>query len=120
MLAEVGLILVGLALAAALYTAIAAFLGLRRTDRRWALSARNGIYAATGLLGLALLALLTAFLGDQFQIRYVAQHSNRDLPLYLKASAVWADRRDHCCCGPSSRRSSPVWWRAALRSDPDR
>ena len=90
MLAEVSSILVGLALGAALYTAFAAFWGIRQTDSRWALSARNGVYATTGLLTLALLALLVAFLGDQFRIQYVAQHSSRALPLYLKVSAVWA------------------------------
>jgi cytochrome c-type biogenesis protein CcmF len=36
------------------------------------------------------LILLSAFLSDQFQIRYVAEHSNRALPLYWKVSAVWA------------------------------
>ena len=90
MLAEVGSILVGLALAVALYAACAAFWGIRQGDSRWAESGRNGVYATTGLLTLAILALLAAFLDDQFQIQYVAQHSSRDLPLYLKISAVWA------------------------------
>jgi len=90
MLAEVGSILVGLALAAALYASLATLLAIRRADRRWAKSGRNGVYVVAALLGLALLALLGAFLGDEFQIRYVALHSSRDLPLYLKASAVWA------------------------------
>jgi len=90
MLAEVGTIVVGLALAVALYAACAAFWGIRRADSCWALSARNGVHTTTGLLGLALLALLVAFLGDQFQIQYVAQHSSIALPLYLKVSSVWA------------------------------
>ncbi|MEA3340323.1 MAG: cytochrome c biogenesis protein CcsA, partial [Chloroflexota bacterium] len=90
MLAEIGSILTGLALAVTLYAALAAFWGIRRSDSRWAKSARNGVYAATGLLGLALLALLVAFLDDQFQINYVAGHSNRALPPYLKVSGVWA------------------------------
>lgn len=90
MLAQLGSILVGLGLVAALYAVGATFLGLRRGDPRWATSGRNGIYATTGLLGLAVLALVAAFLGDQFHIRYVAQHSSRALPLYLKASALWA------------------------------
>jgi len=42
------------------------------------------------LLGTALLLLLGAFLGNQYQIRYVAEHANRSLPFYLKFSAVWA------------------------------
>ncbi len=90
MLAEVGSILVGLALAATLYTALAAFWAIRQNDSRWEQSAHNGVYAAAGLLTLAILALLFAFLDDQFQIQYVAQHSSRVLPLYLKISAVWA------------------------------
>ncbi len=49
---------------------------------------RNGVYATTGLLALEFLILLAAFLDDQFQIQYVAEHSSRALPLYLKVSAV--------------------------------
>jgi cytochrome c-type biogenesis protein CcmF len=90
MLADVGSILVGLALATLAHTIYALLRSIRRPDPRWAQSGHNAVYAAAGLLGLALLLLLTAFLTDQFQIRYVAHHSNRALPLYLKASAVWA------------------------------
>ena len=89
MIAEVGSILVGLALAVALYAAWAAFWGIRQRDSRWAESGRNGIFATTGLLGLAVMLLTFAFLDDQFQIEYVAGHSSRALPLYLKVSAVW-------------------------------
>ena len=60
MLAEVGFILIGLSLGVSLYAALAAFLSLQRTDPRWEQSARNGVYAATGLLTLALLLLLGA------------------------------------------------------------
>ncbi len=90
MLAEIGTLTVGLALATALYAAVAAFLSLRRRDLRWAESARNSVLATAGLLGLALLLLLVAFLTDHFEVRYVANHSNRTLPLYLKISALWA------------------------------
>ena len=114
MLAEVGSILIGLALAAAVYAVFAAFWSIHRSDLRWAGSGRSGIYATATLLALALLALLVSFLGDQFQIRYVAQHSSHDLPLCGPA------RRDRCYCGPSSRPSSPPWWWAALQSGPDR
>jgi cytochrome c-type biogenesis protein CcmF len=90
MLAEVGSILIGLALATAVYAVLTAFWSIHRSDPRWAESGRNGVYTTATLLALALLALLVSFLGNQFQVQYVAQHSNRDLPLYLKASAVWA------------------------------
>jgi cytochrome c-type biogenesis protein CcmF len=89
MLAQIGTILTGLALVTVLYAAAAVFWSIRNRDHRWWESGRNAVFASTGLLGLALLALLTAFLDDRFYIQYVAQHSSRDLPLYLKVSAVW-------------------------------
>ena len=89
MLAELGSILTGLALAAALYAVGAVVRSIRGGDDRWWTSGRNGIVSSATLLGLALTALLIAFLDDQFAIRYVADHSNRDLPLYLKVSAIW-------------------------------
>jgi cytochrome c-type biogenesis protein CcmF len=90
MLAEVGTFLVGLALTVTLYAACATLWGIRQADPRWAESGRNGVYASTGLLGLAILVLWAAFVDDQFQIRYVAEHSNRALSIYLKVSVVWA------------------------------
>jgi cytochrome c-type biogenesis protein CcmF len=89
MLAQVGSILTGLALVTILYAAGAAFRSTRRDDQRWWESSRNAVIAATGLLGFAVLALLMAFLDDQFYIEYVMRHSSRELPLYLKVSAVW-------------------------------
>ncbi len=89
MLAELGSILTGLALAAALYAAGAIVRSIQGDDDRWWRSGRNGIVSSAALLGLALTALLIAFLDDQFAIRYVADHSSRDLPLYLKISAIW-------------------------------
>ena len=73
-----------------LAAAFAVFWGIHQNDSRWAESGCNGVYATMGLLALALLVLLFAFLSDQFQIRYVAEHSNRALPFYWKVSAVWA------------------------------
>ncbi|MBU0703427.1 MAG: cytochrome c biogenesis protein CcsA, partial [Chloroflexi bacterium] len=90
MLAEIGITLVALALAVALYAACATFWSISQKDDRWAQSALNGVYATMGLLGLAFMALVAAFLDDQFQIQYVAGHSSRALPLYLKISAAWA------------------------------
>ena len=90
MLGEVSVFVVGLALACALYAAFATYWGIRQGDSRWGESGRNGVYATAGLLALATGALLAAFWGDQFRIQYVARHSSRALPLYLKTSAVWA------------------------------
>jgi cytochrome c-type biogenesis protein CcmF len=89
MLAGVGSILTALALAATVYAAFAIYWSIRHTDDRWWASGRNAVFAFTALLGLAVLILLAAFISNQFSIEYVAQHSSRDLPLYLKMSAVW-------------------------------
>jgi cytochrome c-type biogenesis protein CcmF len=89
MYAEVGHLLVGLALAVSFYAAGATIWSIRQDDRRWAQSGRRGVYAMTALLGAAVVVLLAAFLNNQFQIKYVAEHSSRELPLYLKFSAVW-------------------------------
>ena len=90
MLAEVGSALIGFALAATLYAVGATLHSIRRRAFRWTESGRRSLYGAAILLGVALIFLLAAFLGNQFQIAYVARHSSRALPLYLKTSAVWA------------------------------
>ena len=90
MLAEVGTILIGLALFATGYAAAALIIGLKKNDFRWQSSAKNAIYSSTGLLLIALLLLVAAFATDQFQLSYVYSHSSFALPLSLKLSAVWA------------------------------
>ncbi|MGD2164551.1 MAG: heme lyase NrfEFG subunit NrfE, partial [Anaerolineae bacterium] len=89
MLGDIGTILTGLSLATALYAALAAYWSICRDDERWWRSGRRSVVATTALLLAAVLILLSAFVTDRFDIEYVAQHSSRDLPLYLKASAVW-------------------------------
>lgn len=89
MLGDLGTLFSGLAWVATLYGSIASAVSIRRQDARWWESARNALYGAAALLALALLALALAFLGNDFAIRYVAQHSSRALPTYLKVSAIW-------------------------------
>ncbi len=89
MLAGIGTILVGLGLITAAYATGAVVWSIHTGDRRWWESGRNGVRASAAVLGVAVALLAAAFLNDDFTIRYVAQHSSRTLPLYLKASAVW-------------------------------
>lgn len=91
MLGLTGALLIGSALALAAYAGGATLLSLGAPHTSpWARNARNAAYAPVGLLGTALLLLLAAFLANRFEIQYVAQHSARSLPLYLKVSAIWA------------------------------
>jgi cytochrome c-type biogenesis protein CcmF len=90
MLAEVATLALGLAVVLAVYGALAAYLGVRRDSEPWATSARYAAHAVAALLALDVLLLAAALLANLFEIAYVYQHSNRGLPLWLKASAVWA------------------------------
>jgi len=90
MLGEIGSLLIGLSLVVCGYGAFAAWWGIRRRDERWAHSAQHAVYATAVFLAAAFLTLLAAFLGNRFEIAYVARHSSTLIPVYLKASAVWA------------------------------
>jgi cytochrome c-type biogenesis protein CcmF len=57
--------------------------GLRRTVRR-------GIYLLAGLLTVASAALVAAEIKGDFTIKYVADHTERALPLGYKLAAFWA------------------------------
>ena len=89
MLSEVGTILIGLGLVTTVYATLAVYRSILRKDGRWWESGRNGVIAASALLGAAVVLLLVGFLNDDFGIDYVAQHSSRALPLYLKVTAIW-------------------------------
>ena len=54
------------------------------------LSAERSIYVVFGLLVVASLGVVNAFLTDQFQYLYVASHSNRDLDVFFKIAGLWA------------------------------
>ncbi len=87
---ETGNFLLGLTLITALYAALAVLWGLYRQDPRWSASGRNALHATALLAGSSLAVLLTAFLADNFELSYVAEHSSRTLSPWLKISALWA------------------------------
>ncbi|MDP2720235.1 MAG: heme lyase CcmF/NrfE family subunit [Dehalococcoidia bacterium] len=79
-----------LALAAAIYSAVAYITGTRKRNPGVVASARRSLIAVFGLVSLAELVLLFALLTHNFRIEYVASYTNRDLsPAYL-ISALWA------------------------------
>lgn len=89
-MADFGYISLFLAFVVSLYSAIAYVVGQRRKNLALFASARNGLLLVCGLVTLAVLSLLYSLLTHDFQITYVAEHSNRSLaPAYLIA-ALWA------------------------------
>jgi cytochrome c-type biogenesis protein CcmF len=89
MLGDTGNIFTALALVTTLYGGVAALVSIIGQDGRWLKSARNALRVAAVLLVGAVLLLVLGFLTDDFRILYVAQHSTRHQPLYLKLSALW-------------------------------
>jgi len=79
------------ALPVAVYAGAAALAGTRG-DRRWVDSARRGIYALCALLTIAVIVLEAAFLGDDFSVALVADHSSTTTPVGYKMTAMWSSQ----------------------------
>lgn len=72
------------------YSLIISLVGKIIEDERLIKSGENGVLAVCFLSTLASLALIYAFIKNNFQIEYVASYSSRHLPLFYKISAFWA------------------------------
>ena len=90
MLEITGRFFIGISLVGNFCTLVFGVVSLLKGDPRWEKWSRIGLYVSSGGLFAALMLLLAAFLTDQFQLLYVAQHSNLSLPLHLKITAIWA------------------------------
>ncbi len=79
-----------LALLAAGYAIVAGILAIRTRNPVLTKSARHAGMAVFVLVTLAVLAVEYLFFTDNFSMAYVAEHSNRDLPLFYKFAALWS------------------------------
>jgi cytochrome c-type biogenesis protein CcmF len=86
---DVGFIALCLTLVAAGYAAVASAIGGGRQHPGLVRSGENALLAVCGLLTLAVLALWYALLTHNFQVQYVAETSNRSMPLLYVVSALW-------------------------------
>ena len=86
---DLGYVALVLALVLALYGAVVSVLGGTRRMPELVASGRNAVYAVGGLVLLAAILLWVALLTDQFQLEYVATHTERSLPIFYKISALW-------------------------------
>ncbi len=79
-MANLGSSAILIALLLASYSAIVSFLGAKRRHDPSIVSAQRGGYVVTLTLFVAVAALVTAFLQNDFSIRYVAENSNLAMP----------------------------------------
>ena len=79
-------------LLAALYAVAAGVHAGRGGGRRWADSARRGIYALAGLLVLATVVLQAAYVRSDFEFALVADNSSTGTPLFYKLTAMWSSQ----------------------------
>ncbi|MEW5763430.1 MAG: heme lyase CcmF/NrfE family subunit [Acidobacteriota bacterium] len=78
-----------IALALALWGAVAAFVAYRTNDLRYLRSAVRSIHGITALSLLAVAALWIALLKNDFTIKYVWEYSRSSQPIIYKLSALW-------------------------------
>ena len=89
MIFEFGSYLLALALAAAVWAMLAAALGLYSRSTGLQESAERGVFVFSGLVAASSGILLYALATSRFQVRYVADYTSSDLPLFYKLTAFW-------------------------------
>ncbi len=85
----IGFSTIQIALALSVYGAIIAYWGARRQRRDLIASARTTAFVVFALVSLSVMALLAQLLRSDFNVQYVAQYTNRDLPTLYKFTALW-------------------------------
>jgi cytochrome c-type biogenesis protein CcmF len=89
-LADIGYGALLIALAASLWSAVAAGLAARQRRPELMASARNGLFVSAALATLAVAALCILLVTHQFQVRYVYEHVSTYLKPAYVLSAFWA------------------------------
>ncbi len=89
MIPELGNFALILALLVALVQGTLPLIGAHRGNRAWVALARPAALALFLMVAVAFVCLTIAFVGSDFSVSYVAQHSNSQLPMMYRASAVW-------------------------------
>ena len=86
---DLGAIALRFALAAAIYAAVISSLGGWRQRSPWVRSAERAVYAVLGLVSIAMVVMLYALATHDFSVQYVAQVSNRAMPMFYTMAALW-------------------------------
>src|SRR5919109_727988 len=90
MAAFLGTLALALALAVALYGAVASFKGGRTGSPLLVESARRSGMSLVALVAAANGAMLAAILTNDFSIRYVAENSSLSTPTFFKVLSLWS------------------------------
>jgi cytochrome c-type biogenesis protein CcmF len=88
-MAQIGQFALALALVVTAYSIIASLLGIRLKHDNLIASGRNAALGACLCITTAMGCLGYLFAVSDFSIKYIAAHSNRDLPMYFKVSSIW-------------------------------
>ena len=89
MAAQIGQFALTLAWVVTAYSILASLLGIRLKNDNLIASGRNAALCTFACITTAMICLGYLFAISDFSMRYVAAHSNRDLPMYFKVSSVW-------------------------------
>ena len=79
-----------LALVAAVWAILASLLGRHARSASLVQSGERAAIACWGLIILAAVTVVTAFMNDRYDLKFVASFSNRDMPWFYKMTALWA------------------------------
>jgi cytochrome c-type biogenesis protein CcmF len=79
-----------LALALAIYGAVASVWGVRKDRPLFVESARTTAYSLFGVMVAANGAMLAALLANDVHLRYVAENSSRETPTFFKVLSLWS------------------------------
>ncbi len=102
-MADLGTIALLLALAAASYGILASVLGARRGNVALIQSGRNASLAVSALVVVASIVLVNAFVTRDFSVRYVAEHSSREMTIPLTVASFY-----------SGQEGSLLYWATTL------
>ncbi|MCP4296409.1 MAG: heme lyase CcmF/NrfE family subunit [Proteobacteria bacterium] len=89
MIVDIGYFSLLAAMVLSIYGMLTSFAGIKQNDWNLILSARYTMMAIAGMVFVAYLVLTYAFITDDFSVRFVAEHSSTDLPIFYKSTGVW-------------------------------
>jgi len=89
MAAQLGQFALALAWVVTAYSVVASLLGIRLKHDKLIASGRNAAIGVAVCITTSIACLGYLFAVSDFSVKYIAAHSNRDLPFYFKISSIW-------------------------------